>query len=295
MLPCTGTVLIDRRYTLYRFVVAGPTLFWEDDGGLGGPDGGVNAMTTSGGSPYNIAHGTDVAGPVVDATYVYWGDATGIHRRTQASGTADTVVSLTAKPDWLGVDDVAVYWHAHSSTELWRASKQTWTAVRLETTSPVLMPPVVGPGVVFWAENNSPNVTIMRSDPTTPGTATPVLDIHDEHVVMFAIAGIDLVWTARDRGEVMKMPIAGGTPTPLATGEAGARNIACSANWCYWSTYSNGGAAAIRRISPQGGTAETYAVGDADSDFVELAADATHLYWVMLTNMAEMVIARAGQ
>src|SRR5437762_3909214 len=98
---------------------------------------------------------------------------------------------------------------------------------------------MLGRGVLAWARSSSPNVVIRRSDPTTPGSGNELVTIDNEHVVTLAVVGSDLIWTTRDRGEVMKMPLAGGNATPLASGEVSPMNLACNSSWCYWAATPN--------------------------------------------------------
>jgi hypothetical protein len=291
-LPCPGIPLIPGRDQVRGLFVDDQLLHWADNTGPAPlPSSGIHTMTTTGGSPITLEPGLDLTGPIADATYVYWGNASGIRRRAKATGTPTTVVPLTAKPSWILGDANHIYWLSTGSTELWRASKQTWSPVRLETTEVTLSPPVLAPGALFWSVSSNPNIVIMRSDPSTPDTKTPFLTVQSERIVMLAIVGTDLIYAARDRGEIMKMPISGGVPTPLATNELSPLWLKCTPQWCYWVTNPQPGIREIRRVSLQGGSPETYANTDASHYFSSLAVDATHVYWSIALTGA---ISRAG-
>jgi hypothetical protein len=63
-----------------------------------------------------------------------------------------------------------------------------------------------------------------------------------------ATDGLSLYWTTRgDPSGVFKIPLAGGTPTPLVTGEADAHFLAVGATAVVWGAWGNGGA--IKRVA----------------------------------------------
>ncbi|MGK3992303.1 hypothetical protein [Sorangium sp. So ce1024] len=55
-------------------------------------------------------------------------------------------------------------------------------------------------------------------------------------VVSLAVGANAVFWTAKASGNVMSVPLDGGTPTALATGQRNPENIAVDANGVYWST-----------------------------------------------------------
>ena len=57
-----------------------------------------------------------------------------------------------------------------------------------------------------------------------------------------------MYWTSYDDGAVMKVPLAGGTPTTLASGQDHPRNIAVDATSVYWT--SDGSATVMKVAKP---------------------------------------------
>ncbi|WP_438022692.1 hypothetical protein [Sorangium sp. So ce233] len=55
-------------------------------------------------------------------------------------------------------------------------------------------------------------------------------------VVAIAVGANAVFWTAKSRGNVMSVPLDGGTPTTLATGQRNPENIAIDPDGVYWST-----------------------------------------------------------
>jgi hypothetical protein len=84
----------------------------------------------------------------------------------------------------------------------------------------------------------------------------------------------------------MKVPLAGGTPTTLASGQMMPLDLAVDATSVYW-TDSTGGT--VMKVPLAGGTPTTLASGQSSPDYI--AVDGTSVYW---TNDADYDFADTG-
>jgi hypothetical protein len=82
-------------------------------------------------------------------------------------------------------------------------------------------------------------------------------------------------------GTVMAMPLAGGTPTTLASGQPDPEAIAADGTSVYWANNVGSSCAAaggsVVKISPDGGTITTLASNQPSAKFV--AVDSKNIYW----------------
>jgi hypothetical protein len=63
-----------------------------------------------------------------------------------------------------------------------------------------------------------------------------------------AIDAANIYWTTNYTGTVMKVPIGGGTPTTLASGQNSPARIAVDATSVYWTNYGDG---TVMRLTPK--------------------------------------------
>ena len=87
--------------------------------------------------------------------------------------------------------------------------------------------------------------------------------------------------TGSPDGTVMKVPIGGGTPTPIAAGQIGPRLIAVDSTSVYWVTSNS----TLMKVPIGGGTLTPIASGAAvgiiaGTGVGAITVDSTSLYWL---------------
>ena len=80
-----------------------------------------------------------------------------------------------------------------------------------------------------------------------------------------------LYWTDYFLGAVMKIPLTGGTATPLASAEVDASTLVLDQGFVYFSSLGQ-----VMKVPKNGGTPETIAY---DMGVLDLAVDDTSVYW----------------
>ena len=63
-----------------------------------------------------------------------------------------------------------------------------------------------------------------------------------------AVDATSVYWPSTNSGDVMTVPISGGTPTTLAVGEAARHGLAIDSTSVYWTTDD---ALAVRKLTPK--------------------------------------------
>ncbi|MFP6685868.1 MAG: hypothetical protein VB934_14205 [Polyangiaceae bacterium] len=186
---------------------------------------------------------------VVDATHVYWTNAGAypayidgsINRVPLAGGTVEVIASGMYKPFFLAVNDTDVYW-TNSGQE-----------VNMFTDGALYKAPKVG-GMATKLEDGSLMYGV-------------VLDATN---VYYNETGKNTLW---------RKPLAGGSPTALATGQQNNIFLTQAADDLHWANFGipdmNSGT--IRSVPKMGGNIQTAASNQGTPYDIEV--DATHVYW----------------
>ena len=106
------------------------------------------------------------------------------------------------------------------------------------------------------------------------GNVCPAGRVAQTIALGIAVDGTNIYWTSPTGSTVMKVPLAGGKPTTLASGQSSPSAIAVDATNVYW-TNSNGGT--VMTVPLGGGTPTALALGQANPNAI--AVDATNVYW----------------
>jgi sugar lactone lactonase YvrE len=123
---------------------------------------------------------------------------------------------------------------------------------------------------VYWTDDSDRTV---KSVPLTGGASTVVASAQDA-VSGIAVDATSVYWTARYN--VMKVSLAGGTPTSLASAAYGTA-IAVNGTSVYWFNSGSGPvSSSVKKVALAGGTPTPLASALSVSS---MAADANNVYW----------------
>lgn len=168
-------------------------------------------------------------GIAVDGDYVYWADEAGVppgntggigeglieRMPKDGSGPPTVLASSLVAPDFIALDDQAVYWHdTHAIARVPKvgggSTKLFHSAISFKSSNLV-----VSGGQVFWAGHQG--AWTLESIPTEGGSVTHLAAGIDQPSSV-ALFGSSLVWgeaVGPSVAEVIAMPTAGGSPTIL--------------------------------------------------------------------------------
>jgi hypothetical protein len=263
------TTVVSLQWTPSGLAIAGTNLYWTNYF----TSNTVMTVPISGGNPATLVSGQ--AGPegiAVDATNVYWTNSTvsgTVMKMPLGGGTPITLASGLDFPGSIAVDATNVYWtnqgtsgradgYARLMTVPIKGGTPTTLASADRMASGGIAVDATG---VYWA------YSIYYSDNAAPGgTSTPD-------------GG-----TAGCAGTVLKVPVGGGTPITLASGQfCSGGQVAVDATAVYW---MNGGLQAngytdgsVMALPLAGGT--PIAVAAMQKTNSGLAIDATSVYWTI--------------
>jgi hypothetical protein len=250
--------------------------------------------------PVTLYSGTgEPGGIVVDATNVYWTrSALGAVSKVKITGGA--AQGLTSGQGFtasaLAVDATSVYYlelgrlmkapiNGGASTMLGVVSVVDlglWLGMRVDATSVYLL---------GTDEVGDPGASVVKV-PIAGGSVTPLAQ-GGEGAGMVMDAN-SIYWIDSNTGDVLMVPISGGTPTTLVSGAlpvslAHGNGIALDATSVYW---TNSGAGTVMKVPIGGGAPTTLASGGASAN--GMAVDATSVYWTDAVTNAVMKVPIGG-
>lgn len=206
----------------FDVAVDGANAYFTSGGHGAGPSGGetgsaVYAVALAGGAPTKLADALYAQGIAVDATHVYYADADAgeLRRVPIAGGASELVVAGVGVVEALAVDETHVFFASKSAGivgSVEKAGAAAFTTLADGQTTPVSLS--VDAEHVYWANEDGGEI---QQAPKAGGAVTTVFAASYPGAVH--VAGDALVFTDRDWQSVLRVPLAGGTPTVLADAE----------------------------------------------------------------------------
>jgi hypothetical protein len=219
--------------------VDGTNVYWAT-----GTD--VRKIPLGGGSPLNFGAAPGSAdGLAVDATSAYWGGG-----KVALAGGAPVAFQTQSGAPGIAVDATSVY-SASGSTVI-KVPLGGGAPVTLATGQVNAFGIAVDATSVYWTNNSAQSGSIMKvaiggGNPTTltsvPAQSSPQGIAVDDTSVYWTNQGNNVGGkngSIGANGTVMKMPLAGGVPVTLATGQCGPNRIVVAGTSLYWANAGYG-------------------------------------------------------
>jgi hypothetical protein len=122
--------------------------------------------------------------------------------------------------------------------------------------------------------------TVMKVGLDGQGLLTLASGLGQGTLPAIAVDAEGVYWTDPTAGTVMEVPIGGGTPVTLASGQVSPEGIAADSSGVYWVTAGDGSAGfngTVMRVGHDGGDPVTLVSGQAYPSGIAL--DTVSIYW----------------
>jgi hypothetical protein len=257
------------------------------------PVGVIMKVAKAGGPVTTLASGRDNPGAVaVDATHVYWTEATGLYKLPLSGGA--TPVALDAynmDTASIAADSKNVYWDDGTGEvvgiPIAGGTLSIFSPVPQQQTFPAAATTIaVDPSNLYWMIGH-PTTSVMRE---AIGGGTAAALVTSNYLRGLAVDGADAYYADDSVGTIMRVAIDGGTPTTLASDQTGPAAIALDPDFVYWTNAgqaesptgapigpSNATGLSVMKVSRAGGPPVTLESNQNSPGFI--AVDATSVYF----------------
>jgi hypothetical protein len=277
-----------------RIVVDASHVYFTSQGTGGATDGSVSRVPIGGGGVVTLAPSQAAPGSIVASnTALFWvnsGDGT-IRSISKSGGSLGTVASGLGNPWGIALSPAfdKVFFTVEGAEQP-PSGTVSWVpaagggVVQLASGQDHPRAIATDGTYVFWAAtgplDNSSTGRVMRA--AMDGSGPVALASAQPHPVWLMIDGAWLYWAnfgtdlnAPADGGVWRVPIAGGAPQQLASGQSATTSLASRQGLVYFANANDG---SIRSVPAAGGAVKTVVSGQNRP--VGITLDSTALYWV---------------
>jgi hypothetical protein len=191
--------------------------------------GRILAVPPSGGPVSTIASGqSSPAGLALDATSVYWTNNSGhgaVLKTSLGGGTPTTLASNLSEPSAIAVDATHVYWTTYGALESVPLAGGPATMLASGGENGVALDATN----VYWTTN-----VALEKMPLAGGTPVTLAGAMSSTLGGIAVDSAHVYAPTQSAGTVLSVPIGGGSPSTLASGQEDPWDVAVDCTNVYW-------------------------------------------------------------